>query len=293
MTQGELWQVDRAARLDDLIAESTEIIDRALAFASEWEVTAIVGLFSGGNDSTVLSHLLRGRVTHYAHANTQVGAEPTRQFVRDTCAHWGIPLLEETPPGYGYEDLVLRNCPSKAHWAKYDYIWPGGFPGGRAHSVFFGHLKDRALKVIKGRFNDSPRNQRIIYLNGRRSEESNKRTRFGRRLGNQPWEVEGSEISVSPILKWTKLDLNEYRRRFPDVPRNETADLMHMSMECACGCYAREGEMCEIEMWLPELAEYLHGLEWRLARLELDIDPKRLLWGNDGSGQCATGLCNT
>lgn len=128
MTQGELWEIDRAARLDDLIAESNQIIERALAFASEWEITAIVGLFSGGNDSTVLSHLLRGRVTHYAHANTQVGAEPTRQFVRDTCAAWGIPLLEETPPGWGYEDLVLRNCPSRAAWAKYDYIWPGGFP---------------------------------------------------------------------------------------------------------------------------------------------------------------------
>lgn len=290
--QGALWEIDRAARLDDLIAESNEIIDRAISFASEWEITGIVGLFSGGNDSTVLSHLLRGRVTHYAHANTQVGAEPTRQFVRDTCAAWGIPLLEEKPPGWSYEDLVLRRARSVASWARYDYIWPGGFPGSQAHSVFFGHIKDRALQLIKCRFNDSPRNQRLIYLNGRRMEESRKRAQLGKKLGNQPWQVVGSEIRVSPLLKWTKLDLNEYRRRFPDVPRNEIADLMHMSMECACGSKAHEGEMGEIETWLPSLAEWLHELEWRLARLDLDIDPMRLIWGNDGDNRCASGMCN-
>lgn len=292
MSQLELFPVDRAARLDDLIAESNDIIDRSLAFASEWEITAVVGLFSGGDDSTVLAHLLRERVTHYAHANTQVGAEPTRQFVRDTCASWGIPLLEQKPPGWGYEDLVLRNCPSKAPWAKYDYIWPGGFPGSQGHSVFFGHLKDRALQLIKRRFNDRPRDQRIVYLNGRRMEESQKRARFGRKLGSQPWQMEGSEIRVSPILRWTKLDLNEYRRRFPDLPRNEIAALVHQSLECACGCNAHEGEMGEIETWVPDLAEYLHGLEWRLARKGLDIEPRRLIWGNEGGGRCASGLCN-
>ena len=89
--QNELFdmRVLRASRLDDLIAESNEIIDRALTFAGGWEITAVAGLFSGGNDSTVLAHLIRDRVTCYVHANTQAGAEPTRQFVRDTCAAWG------------------------------------------------------------------------------------------------------------------------------------------------------------------------------------------------------------
>ena len=293
MSQLELFPVDRARRLDELIDETSDIIGRALTFASEWEVRGVVGLFSGGNDSTVLSHLIRGRVTHYAHANTQVGAEPTRQFVRDTAAAWGIPLLEQKPPGHTYEALVLRDCPSVAPWAKYDYIWPGGFPGQDGHRVFFGHLKERALNAIRRRFIDSPRNQRLVYINGRRAEESKKRGKFAKRLGRQPWVMTGSEIAVSPMLNWTKLDLNEYRRRFPEVPRNETADLLHMSMECACGCYARRDEIGEIETWLPSLAEYLHQLEWRLARKELDIDPRTLRWGWYEGGRCASGLCNT
>jgi 3'-phosphoadenosine 5'-phosphosulfate sulfotransferase (PAPS reductase)/FAD synthetase len=298
MTAGQLalWEIDRAARLDDLIAESNEIIDRALAFASEWEVRGVIGLFSGGNDSTVLAHMIRERVTHYAHANTQVGAEPTRQFVRDTCAAWGLPLLERMPgfgaSGYTYEELVLRRCPTITPRAKYDHMWPGGFPGQGGHRTFFGHLKERALRQIRHELIDHPQAQRIIFMDGRRAEESANRKRFARTRDGQPWAMQGTEINVSPMLRWTKLDLNEYRRRFPEVPRNETADLMHMSMECACGCYSHEGEIGEIETWLPELAEYLHGLEWRLRRLDLDIDPKTLAWGWNRSGRCRSGICN-
>jgi 3'-phosphoadenosine 5'-phosphosulfate sulfotransferase (PAPS reductase)/FAD synthetase len=296
VSQLPLWEIDRAARLDDLIAESSEIIDRALAFAGEWEVRGIIGLFSGGNDSTVLAHLIRDRVTHYAHANTQVGAEPTRQFVRDTCGRWDVPLLErrgsEQSSGFSYEDLVLRRCPTVSPRAKYDYIWPGGFPGQDAHRVFFGHLKERALRLIRRELIDSPLNQRVVFLDGRRAEESANRKRFAGTRKRQPWSMAGTEISVSPLLRWTKLDLNEYRRRFPEVPRNETADLMHMSMECACGSYAHEGEMGEIETWLPGLAEWLHWLEWELRRLGLDIPPHTLTWGWNRGGRCRSGLCN-
>jgi 3'-phosphoadenosine 5'-phosphosulfate sulfotransferase (PAPS reductase)/FAD synthetase len=294
--QMPLWEIDRAARLDDLIAESSEIIDRALAFASEWEVRGIIGLFSGGNDSTVLAHLIRGRVTHYGHANTQVGAEPTRQFVRDTSARWDVPLLERfgslQSSGYSYEDLVLRRCPTSSPRAKHPYLWPGGFPGWAGHRTFFGHLKERGLRLMRRELIDSPLTQRVVFLDGRRAEESQHRTRFAKTRKDQPWKMAGTEINVSPLLRWSKLDLNEYRRRFPEVPRNETADLMHMSMECACGCAAREGEMGEIEMWLPGLAEYLHWLEWELRRLDLDIDPMTLTWGWNCAGRCASGRCN-
>lgn len=289
-----LW--DQAAHLDLLIAESNAIIDRVLAFASEWEVRGVIGLFSGGNDSTVLAHLIRDRVTHYGHANTQVGAEPTRQFVRDTCARWGIPLLErigsDQASGYGYEDLILRRCPSTSPRAKHDHIWPGGFPGQAGHRVFFGHLKERALRLIRRELIDSPLTQRVVFLDGRRAEESANRKRFARTRKDQPWSMNGTEINVSPLLHWTKLDLNEYRRRFPEVPRNETADLMHMSMECACGCYSHEGEMNELETWLPGLADYLHGLEAQLRRLDLDINPVSLTWGWNNEGRCRSGLCN-
>lgn len=286
----------RQARLDGLIEESNHIVDRALAFAREWEVRGVIGLFSGGNDSTILAHLFRERVTAFGHANTQVGAEPTRQFVRDTCRRWNVPLLERVgsaqSSGYTYEDLVLRRCPSMKATARYSHVWPGGFPGQAGHRTFFGHLKERALRLIRRELIDSPRNQRVVFLDGRRAEESPNRARFARTRADRPWAMAGTEINVSPMLAWTKLDLNEYRRRYPELPRNETADLLHMSMECACGCYAHEGEMNEIETWLPGLAEWLHSLEWQLRRLQLDIPPNTLAWGWNRSGRCRSGLCN-
>lgn len=285
---------DRSARLCALRDEAAQIMDEASEVCEGYEVTAIVGLFSGGNDSTVLSHMFRDVVTHFGHANTQVGAEPTRQFVRDTSRRWGVPLLEEMPlPGYGYEDLILRQARSVTSRAKYPFVFAGGFPGPSDHQTFFGYLKDRALRKIRGKFNDTPTRQRVIYIDGRRKDESAARTAYAKSGRLSPVQVVGSVVRVSPLINWSKLDMNQYRRENPDVPRNETADLMHMSMECACGCYSHENEMSEVETWLPGLAEYLHELEWKLRREDLDIDPRRLTWGWHNGGKCASGICNT
>ena len=188
---------------------------------------------------------------------------------------------------------MLRECPAiRPERAKFEHIYRGGFPTSGDHRIVFGQLKGNALRLIQHRLCPSPRRQRVVYIDGRRAEESGRRKKLANDLKFRPWEVKGSQIAVSPLIHWSKLDLNEYRRRFPGVPRNETADLMHKSMECACGAYARPGEMEELEMWVPTLAEYLHRLEWRLARRNLDIEPKRLLWGNEKGGRCASGLCN-
>ena len=293
---GELFTIDREARLDNLIAEANDVVDQTLEFAgSAWDVAAVVCGFSGGGDSTVLAHLLRGRVTHYVHANTQIGAEPTRQYVRDTAAAWGVPLLERTPPKYGYTDLVLRRCPSVSDRAKYPYVWPGGFPGGPGHRTFYGFLKSRTFDAIRQSLTDSPRTQRVVTFDGRRAQESDNRKAFAKaaRISGVPWRTRDTEVSASPLINWSKLDLNTYRRRFPGIPVNETADLLHMSMECACGCYAKPGEISQIELWLPTLADWIHGLEWQVARADLDIDPRFRIWGNGkGGGRCPDGMCN-
>ncbi len=84
-------------------------------------VAGVCVLFSGGNDSTALAHLFRSRATHAVHANTTIGLEPTRDFVRNTCEEWGLPLIEKTPPRETdhYKALVLdRGFPGPAHHYK-------------------------------------------------------------------------------------------------------------------------------------------------------------------------------
>jgi len=285
-------------RLDRLIAEAHGHIDRALETSAHHEVTGVVGLFSGGNDSTVLAHLVKDRVTHYVHANTQVGAEPTRQFVRDTASGWNVPLLEGDPPsGHGYEDLVLRRVRPATPRGKREFIYPGGFPGWPDHRVMFGWLKDRWLRKVRAMFCPHPTRQRVIFINGVRASESAGRWQKAQAGTLRPVKREGSVVRVAPLLNWTKLDLNDYRRRFPSCPRNAIADWMHMSLECACGSSAKPGELDFMAACVPTLADYLRDLQDRVRRearrQDWDMAPERLTWGwwNKG-GRCLSGACN-
>lgn len=244
------------------------------------KVAGVVLLFSGGNDSTTLAHLFRHRATHAAHANTGIGIEATRQYVRDTCAAWKLPLLERHPrEGETYEDLVLGRVRAKNPRTRPDgQPYPGGFPGPAMHYFVYQRLKERALEQVRRELVVNPYRERVIFLAGRRAEESDRRKVLG---SKDPIERRGSTVWVSPLTNWTKADLNAYRRVYPDVPRNEVSDLLHMSGECLCGAFAHPGELEEIEMWFPEVATEIRDLEKR-ALESVDpakVAPERCRWG--------------
>lgn len=250
----------RERRVEMLMQQSHSILDKSIKVAIEAEgkqVAAIVGLFSGGNDSTTLCHLMLNRITHLAHANTTIGVEETRQFVRDTAALWQVPLLEYTAPRESdhYRSLVL------AH----------GFPGPAHHYKMYQRLKERALNRIR---NDlvKDRSQRVIYLAGRRRTES------ARRASVPALERSGSIVWVSPMVNWTKLDLNTYRLMRGDVPVNRVSDLIHMSGECLCGSFAHKGELDEIGEYFPDVVQVIRDLESELVGRE-DIPVERRTWG--------------
>lgn len=229
----------RNRRLDTLMGDAYALLDRAVreeiteyrdGHGRSRDHVATAVLFSGGNDSTVLAHLFRQVATHAIHANTGIGVEATRQFVRDTCASWGLPLIEKHPPaGSTYREMVLAD----------------GFPGPAKHWKMYQRLKERALDAARRDLVTNRSRQRIVLLAGRRLTESK------RRQSRQIPEVEGdgSAVWVSPLRNWSALDLNTYRLRFPDCPRNEVADMLHMSGECLCGAFAKPGELDELAMW--------------------------------------------
>jgi 3'-phosphoadenosine 5'-phosphosulfate sulfotransferase (PAPS reductase)/FAD synthetase len=254
---------DRMERVTNLIVDARMIVAGALAEYVDKPRKRLVAtcvLFSGGNDSTVLAHLFRD-ADYAIHANTTIGIEQTRQFVRDTCEAWGLALIERTPPNPKdhYRALVLDQ----------------GFPGPGHHFKMFQRLKERALRQAKKELVTDPRNERVVYLAGRRRQESERRA-------NVP-ELErvGSIVWVSPLVRWTKPDLATYRQMF-DVPRNEVADLCHMSGECLCGAFAHEGEREEIGEWFPEPFEVIAELEAEIAdRTDIPEHRKRWGWGSD------------
>lgn len=257
---GELDRAHRFVRVKQLERLAYELLDYAIATHADGKiVVATVALYSGGNDSTVLTHLMRDRATHAAHANTTIGIEQTRQFVRDTCAGWGLPLIEKVAP-VDYESLVIDQ----------------GFPGPGHHFKMYQRLKERCLRQVRGDLVRHPRRERIVFLAGRRRHES------ARRANVPEMQREGSIIWVSPLVLWTALDMNTYREMYPEIPRNEVSDLIHMSGECLCGAFAKENELEEIRQWFPDMAAEIERLEEAVKAAGIEEPRCRWGWGAGG-----------
>lgn len=274
----------RERRVLDLIQQSRDILSAAIeehVWNDDRMVAATVVLYSGGNDSTTLAHLFRKEVDYFAHANTTIGIEETRDFVRNTAEEWGVSLIERVSPREQdrYRALVLRD----------------GFPGPAWHARMFTRLKERALEQIQRELVTNPRKERVVFIAGRRRTESVRRKRV------PAAERKGSRVYASPLVNWTKLDLNTYRLmhapiptgdivgdwlgrcgvvscRCAGVPRNKASDLIHMSGECLCGSFAAPGEREEIDAWFPAALDEVRELEALIADRD-DIPEHRKTWG--------------
>jgi 3'-phosphoadenosine 5'-phosphosulfate sulfotransferase (PAPS reductase)/FAD synthetase len=256
-----LTRPEREVRVRELITEAHALLDWGIKHhikADGRALKAVVVLFSGGNDSTVLAHLFRDRASHAAHANTGVGIEQTREYVRATCARWDLPLIERKAPREedSYREQVL------AH----------GFPGPGRHARMFQRLKERALEQVRRELVRNPYRERVVYLAGRRRTESDRRN-------NVPeMERQGSIVWISPLVNWTKIDMNTYRLMAGDVPVNIVSDLIHMSGECLCGAFAHHGERQEISEWYADAFDEIAELEALIADRD-DIPEHRKTWG--------------
>jgi 3'-phosphoadenosine 5'-phosphosulfate sulfotransferase (PAPS reductase)/FAD synthetase len=224
------------------------------------EIVAVCGLFSGGKDSSTITHLFRPALTHLVHANTETGIEDTREFVRRVAAEWDLPLIEERPaPGEGYWDMVYGTIRTKDGERQ---PYPGGFPGPSKHDVMYQRLKERALERAKRRLGvHNSRTLRAVYIAGRRRAESKRREAIPH------YETWGSVIWSSPIAVWHKADLYAYRLMFAgEIPINPTADILGMSGECGCLANAHPGE---VEMWRSSYPN--DPFIQRVAKAEADL----------------------
>lgn len=251
---------ERSSRVAELINEAMFILDFAInhfVISRGKTLKATCILYSGGNDSTTVAHLFKHRAKYAIHANTTIGIEQTRQFVRDTCKDFGLELLEYMPPaGSTYRELVLDQ----------------GFPGPGMHYKMYQRLKERCLMQARRALIENPRQERVVFLAGRRRTES------ARRANVPEMSRQGSIVWVSPLVNWTKTDMNTYREIVGDVPRNEVSDLIHMSGECLCGAFAKANELEEIEVWFPEVAVHIRSLE-KEVRDSGKFPPKLCQWG--------------
>jgi 3'-phosphoadenosine 5'-phosphosulfate sulfotransferase (PAPS reductase)/FAD synthetase len=248
-------------RLELMKQDAFRILDEARKTHFEHhDMAAAVVLFSGGNDSTVLAHFMRHHATHFAHCNTGIGVEATRQFVRDNVEAWGMPLLEFAPsPGDRFEDLVADQ----------------GFPGPAHHFKMYQRLKERQLRKVRRALVTNPRKERVLFIAGRRRAESS------RRQDIPEHEREGSVVWVSPLANWSNDDMQAYRDAYANtldpVPHNEVTDHLHMSAECLCGAFAKPGEYDLLNFFFPEVTAEIDRLA-DVARCN-GVPEQRCQWG--------------
>ena len=219
------------------------------------EMTAAVVMVSGGNDSLTLAHLVRPHVSHIGMANTGVGVEETRQFVRDLAAEWQMPLIEKSPkPQDSYRTFVVRH----------------GFPGPGKHDHMFQRLKERCFRQIRSDCISNPRKQRVLFIMGRRRAESKRRENLGE------LDRDGSIVYASPLINWTDDDMATYRAT-NDVPHNPVTDHLHMSGECLCGAFAGPGEEELVRFFYPDAMAQIDALAQDAANN--GVRAKRCRWG--------------
>lgn len=252
---------ERVKRVSNLVAEAYQIyyesIEKYIVLENK-NLTSTCVLFSGGNDSTTVLYLFKDILDYVIHINTGIGIEKTREYVRKTCKDFNLELKEYCASGDNtYENLVTKY----------------GFPGPAQHYLMYQRLKERSLRVARNELNKKKSyKNRIIFISGKRRDES------ARRMSSPDNGRDGNIIWVSPMVNWTKADMEMYRKLNPDIPRNEVSDLIHMSGECLCGAFAHKGEREEIKMFYPEVIEYIESLENKLEDLGLHKEERRK-WG--------------
>lgn len=254
-----LNQEDSIDRLNNLILESYTIFDygiKKFIIDDNKRLSNICALFSGGNDSTILLYLFKDKIDFALHVNTTIGIPDTFEYVKNTCNYLDVNLkVYQSDEKDSYENLVTEL----------------GFPGPAQHYLMYQRLKERALRIAV-KDNNIPKKERIVFLSGKRRDESD------RRMSSPEFSRDRSIIWIAPIVNWTKSDINLYRKLNPDIPRNPVSDMLHMSGECMCGAFAKVGERNALEFFYPEFAKRISDIEKKVM-LNQNIKLERTTWG--------------
>jgi 3'-phosphoadenosine 5'-phosphosulfate sulfotransferase (PAPS reductase)/FAD synthetase len=204
----------------------------------------VVGLFSGGDDSSVLAHFAaaHGRLDAIVHLDTGTALPGVGEFVRDFCRQYDLPLLVYSA-GDAFRRMVAKH----------------GVPGPGAHLYPYVWLKgrqiDRFVSEHKQAWGD-----RIVLLAGARRAESK------RRMGKSvPLDRDGAQVWVNPLIDWSDHDMRTYRSEHR-LPQSDVAAILHRSGECNCGAFAGPGEREELRSLYPRWFDAEIAPLERLAR---------------------------
>lgn len=227
-----------------------EVVARARA---EHKPVAVWCLFSGGNDSTVLTHRCREHYDGLAFLDTGTAVPGVAEFVV-AFAEWIGKPLRVMHAGDAFRKLVLGGNVRKNGTVEEGI----GFPGPAMHSRSYRALKESQIRALlrESKIGHS-RRARVLFLSGIRRAESRRRSK------REPIDrLQGSAaIFANPLIDWTGADMRRYRTEHK-LPESDAAALMHRSGECNCGAFASAAEeRATMQLLYPEFFATIEALE--------------------------------
>lgn len=249
---------DGAESIGTALTRAYDRLDQIICAA---DPIAVFGLYSGGHDSFTSTYVASAhpRFTAAVHVNTGFGIEATREHVRETCEARRWPLLE-------YKASENVNAKGEPDPKSYEwYALRFGFPGPGGHQLIYNHLKERQLRRLERDFGavGGKRPRRVLYVNGCRSQESE------RRMANtQESQIDGRRAWAAVIHDFSALQTRETLAEARQEP-NPVTQLIHKSGECMCGAFAQQGELEELNCW--DLTRPMYN---RIKALEQEIVPR-------------------
>lgn len=260
--------------VDDLQLQG--LIDESMGVLSMYITprTALVAGYSGGKDSTVVAHLA-SYFTEFigvAHVRTHTGplSERHSDNVASLAAHYGWHYLEESS-AISYESTLLSD----------------GFPGPAAHTRMYIKLKERAFNKLIPAIRKHSKKERVLFVTGIRSQESQ------RRRDSPLFDVVSkNEVWLNPILAWSDSDVKAYIDAFGLSVQNWS-----VSKDCLCGSFASPDERELIRLTEPAQFEYLEALEAMVQNArqvqvvmhkyggDKPFDEKYCRWGHGARGR--------
>ena len=178
------------------------------------------------------------QVKEVVYCRTGVGLN--EEYVKKICNRFNWKLnIVEPKIDESYEDFVRRF----------------GFPHSGIHNVVMGFLKWHPIR--KWFYDQKKLGRKIIYISGRRKNESTRRMRM--KTNKRDLIMDGMHFH-SPIFDWSTGQVWVYLEEHK-IERSPIYDTMHMSGDCMCGAFSQKGESAFLQMFHPKLAEWLEDLE--------------------------------
>ena len=228
----------------------------------------VVVALSGGHDSTTtLKFALESpyvTVDEAVHMDTGIGLQMTADYVETICEQWGVDLTVLD------ENNARDSSESYPHLVR-TFGFPGAHPA--SHAGMWQNLKNKPRERYRQSLDGT-----VAFISGVRKHEST--TRYNNLPESGIGEV-GSTLWASPLIEFTKEDLEAYRDQH-NIPRNDAYSILHASGECLCGAYEDRHNLPFIRTVEPETARQIDRLEFDCIELAArgELPAERVLWAN-------------